>query len=43
MLQTLMMDVHKSLPLEFPFNPSSIRLEDVEIPEILNIPMLKKV
>ncbi|CAB0015806.1 unnamed protein product [Nesidiocoris tenuis] len=38
----LMMDVHKSLPLEFPFNPSSIRLEDIEIPDILNLPMLKK-
>uniref|UniRef100_A0A0A9YN32 Unconventional myosin-Va n=1 Tax=Lygus hesperus TaxID=30085 RepID=A0A0A9YN32_LYGHE len=39
---TLMMDVHKSLPLEFPFNPSSIRLEDIEIPDSLNLPMLKK-
>ncbi|XP_066902208.1 LOW QUALITY PROTEIN: unconventional myosin-Va [Halyomorpha halys] len=38
----LMMDVNYTFPLEFPFNPSSIRLEDIEIPEILNLPMLRK-
>lgn len=39
---TLMMDVKHTFPLEFPFNPSSIRLEDIEIPDILNLPMLRK-
>ncbi|XP_024080468.1 unconventional myosin-Va [Cimex lectularius] len=38
----LMMDAQKSFPLEFPFNPSSIRLEDIEIPDVLHLPMLKK-
>lgn len=39
----LLMDVMYSYPVRFPFNPSDIRLEDIEIPEVLQLPMLKKV
>lgn len=41
--QPLLMDTKYNFPVRFPFNPSDIRLEDVEIPEVLNLPMLKKV
>ncbi|XP_071452238.1 unconventional myosin-Va isoform X1 [Hetaerina americana] len=41
--QTLLMETKFSFPVRFPFNPSNIRLEDIEIPESLNLPMLKKV
>lgn len=37
------METKFSFPVRFPFNPSNIRLEDIEIPECLNLPMLKKV
>ncbi|PNF43034.1 hypothetical protein B7P43_G08783 [Cryptotermes secundus] len=40
---TLLMETKFSYPVRFPFNPSNIRLEDIEIPECLNLPMLKKV
>lgn len=40
---TLLMDSKQSFPVRFPFNPSNIRLEDVEVPDVLNIPMLKKI
>jgi myosin-5 len=40
---TLLMETKFSFPVRFPFNPSNIRLEDIEIPECLNLPMLKKV
>ncbi|XP_063217828.1 unconventional myosin-Va isoform X2 [Bacillus rossius redtenbacheri] len=40
---TLLMDTKFSFPVRFPFNPSKIRLEDIEVPEVLNLPMLKKV
>ncbi|XP_034243540.1 unconventional myosin-Va isoform X2 [Thrips palmi] len=40
---TLLMDSKQSFPVRFPFNPSNIRLEDIEVPEVLNIPMLKKI
>ena len=36
------MDSKFAFPVRFPFNPSNIRLEDIEIPDILNLPMLKK-
>ncbi|XP_021923468.1 unconventional myosin-Va [Zootermopsis nevadensis] len=39
----LLMETKFSFPVRFPFNPSNIRLEDIEIPECLNLPMLKKV
>ncbi|XP_075219084.1 dilute class unconventional myosin isoform X2 [Lycorma delicatula] len=39
----LLMDTKFNFPVRFPFNPSNIRLEDIEIPEVLNLPMLKKV
>ncbi|XP_043239041.1 unconventional myosin-Vb-like isoform X1 [Amphibalanus amphitrite] len=38
----LLMDSKFAFPVRFPFNPSNIRLEDIEIPDILNLPMLKK-
>ncbi|XP_065350238.1 unconventional myosin-Va isoform X2 [Cloeon dipterum] len=40
---TLLMDSKFSFPVRFPFNPSNIRLEDVEVPDVLNLPMLRKV
>ncbi|RZF37289.1 hypothetical protein LSTR_LSTR005621 [Laodelphax striatellus] len=39
----LLMNTKFSYPVKFPFNPSNIRLEEIEIPEVLNLPMLKKV
>ncbi|XP_034177931.2 dilute class unconventional myosin isoform X2 [Osmia lignaria lignaria] len=41
--EQLLMDLMYSYPVRFPFNPSDIRLEDIEIPEVLHLPMLKKV
>ncbi|XP_008202902.1 unconventional myosin-Va isoform X2 [Nasonia vitripennis] len=41
--EQLLMDLKYSYPIRFPFNPSNIRLEDIEVPEVLNLPMLKKV
>ncbi|XP_046985916.1 unconventional myosin-Va-like [Schistocerca americana] len=40
---TLLMDTKFMFPVRFPFNPSKIHLEDIEVPEVLNLPMLKKV
>ncbi|KAL1140392.1 hypothetical protein AAG570_000324 [Ranatra chinensis] len=40
---TLLMDTKFTFSIDFPFNPSSIRLEDIEIPPVLNLPMLKKI
>ncbi|XP_018563166.1 unconventional myosin-Va isoform X1 [Anoplophora glabripennis] len=40
--QTLLMDVKYNFPVRFPFNPSVICLEDIEIPESLKLPMLEK-
>ncbi|XP_076169169.1 dilute class unconventional myosin isoform X2 [Ptiloglossa arizonensis] len=40
--EQLLMDLKYSYPVRFPFNPSNIRLEDIEIPEVLHLPMLKK-
>ncbi|XP_026669743.1 unconventional myosin-Va isoform X2 [Ceratina calcarata] len=39
----LLMDLMYSYPVRFPFNPSDIRLEDIEVPEVLHLAMLKKV
>ncbi|XP_020287438.1 unconventional myosin-Va isoform X2 [Pseudomyrmex gracilis] len=41
--EQLLMDVKYSYPVRFPFNPSDIRLEDIEVPEVLHLPMLKRV
>ncbi|XP_012234909.1 unconventional myosin-Va isoform X2 [Linepithema humile] len=41
--EQLLMDLKHSYAVRFPFNPSDIRLEDIEIPEVLRLPMLKKV
>lgn len=40
---TLLMDTKFSFPIRFPFNPSKIQLEDINIPEVLNLPMLRKI
>nr|XP_018910252.1 PREDICTED: unconventional myosin-Va isoform X1 [Bemisia tabaci] len=39
----LLMDTKHNFPVRFPFSPSTIRLEHIEIPECLNLSMLKKV
>lgn len=39
----LLMDTKFAFTVRFPFSPSSIKLEDIEIPSVLNLPMLKKV
>lgn len=39
----LLMDLKHSYAVRFSFNPSDIRLEDIEVPEVLHLPMLKKV
>lgn len=41
--QTLLMDIKHKFPVRFVFNPSQICLEDIEIPEVLKLPMLEKV
>ncbi|XP_066588224.1 unconventional myosin-Va isoform X2 [Prorops nasuta] len=41
--EQLLMDLKYSYTIRFPFNPSNIRLEDIEIPDVLDLPMLKKV
>ncbi|XP_064471543.1 unconventional myosin-Va-like isoform X2 [Ornithodoros turicata] len=40
---TLLMDTKFSFPIRFPFNPSKIQLEDINIPDILNLAMLRKI
>ncbi|XP_075749178.1 unconventional myosin-Va-like [Rhipicephalus microplus] len=39
---TLLMDTKFAFPIRFPFNPSRIQLEDVNIPDVLTLPMLRK-
>ena len=39
----LLMDTKFAFTVRFPFSPSSMKLEDIEIPSVLNLPMLKKV
>ncbi|XP_023246921.1 unconventional myosin-Va [Copidosoma floridanum] len=41
--EQLLMDLKFTYPIRFSFNPSKIRLEDIEVPQALNLPMLKKV
>ncbi|KAK2576101.1 hypothetical protein KPH14_007435 [Odynerus spinipes] len=41
--EQLLMDLKYTYPVRFPFNPSNIRLEDIEVPEVLHLPMLKKI
>ncbi|XP_051171882.1 unconventional myosin-Va isoform X1 [Leptopilina boulardi] len=41
--EQLLMDLRYSYPVRFSFNPSNIRLEDIDVPEVLHLPMLKKV
>ncbi|KAK9511427.1 hypothetical protein O3M35_000087 [Rhynocoris fuscipes] len=41
--QPLMLDVNETFAIEFPFTSSHIRLEDIDVPEIFNLPMLKKI
>lgn len=36
------MDTKYIYPITFPFHPSNIRLEDIEVPDILNLNILKK-
>ncbi|XP_012267747.2 unconventional myosin-Va isoform X2 [Athalia rosae] len=39
----LLMDLKFTYAVRFPFKPSNIRLEMIELPEVLHLPMLKKV
>jgi len=39
----LLMDLNYAYPIRFPFNLSDIRLEDIEVAEVLHLPMFKKV
>lgn len=41
--KTLLMDIKYCYPVRFPFIPSCIRLEDIEIPDVLKLPMLEKI
>ncbi|XP_043680651.1 unconventional myosin-Va isoform X1 [Vespula pensylvanica] len=41
--EQLLMDLKHTYPIRFPFNPSNIRLEDIDVPEVLHLPMLKKI
>ncbi|XP_060874388.1 unconventional myosin-Va isoform X3 [Metopolophium dirhodum] len=41
--EKLLMDTKYVYPITFPFHPSNIRLEDIELPENLNLTMLKKI
>ncbi|XP_049824224.1 unconventional myosin-Va isoform X2 [Aethina tumida] len=41
--QTLLMDVKFRYPVRFPFNPSVICLEEIEVPDTLKLPMLEKI
>ncbi|ENN78188.1 hypothetical protein YQE_05340, partial [Dendroctonus ponderosae] len=40
--QTLLMDIKHNFPINFAYNPSDIRLEEVELPNCLNLHMLEK-
>lgn len=41
--EKLLMDTKYVYPITFPFHPSNIRLDDIEVSEILNLSMLKKI
>ena len=38
----LLMDTKFAFTVRFPYSPSSIKLEDIEVPSVLNLSMLKK-
>ena len=40
--QTVIIDTQVTLPIMIPFNPSTIGLETIEVPEQFNLPFLKK-
>lgn len=37
------MDIKYNYPVRFPFKPSNIRLEEIEIPEVIKLPMLERI
>jgi hypothetical protein len=39
---TLLMDTKLSFPVTFPFNPSSIGLETLQVPEVLNLGFMRR-
>ncbi|XP_074661653.1 unconventional myosin-Va-like [Tubulanus polymorphus] len=39
----LLMDTKQSFPVTFPFNPSGLGLETVQVPDVLGLPFLKRV
>ena len=39
----LLMDTKLAFTVRFPFSPSAIKLEDIEVPSVLNLSFLKKV
>lgn len=39
----LLMDVKLAFAVRFPYSPSPMKLEDIDIPSVLNLPMLNKV
>ena len=39
----LLMDTKHTFTVRFPFSPSAIKLEDVDIPSVMHLPMLKKI
>ncbi|CAH1128149.1 unnamed protein product [Ceutorhynchus assimilis] len=41
--QTLLMDIKYLFTVPFVYDPSDIRLEEIEVPDCLNLPMLEKV
>ncbi|XP_078666636.1 unconventional myosin-Va-like isoform X6 [Branchiostoma floridae x Branchiostoma belcheri] len=40
---TLLLDTKFSYPVTFPFNPSSLQLDSIQLPEALNVTFLRKV
>ena len=43
MKNTLLMDTRFTFPVRFPFCSSAIALEEITVPELLNLPFLKRV
>jgi myosin-5 len=41
--QTVIIDTQVILPISIPFNPSSIGLETIDVPEPLNLQFLKRI
>ncbi|CAH1247504.1 MYO5B [Branchiostoma lanceolatum] len=40
---TLLLDTKFSYPITIPFNPSSLQLDSIQLPEALNLTFLRKV